>query len=318
MAQLSLKQRRQQAHATLQEIIQSIEGLDRPVLQKVAPILAQAQHELEADLRKWLAKQNGSEMFTTQRYRNALRSVRRSMETIKKVEPTMMEGLRIGSNHAGLLSTHNLEEELVRLGNIFEGTIQPIPVEAGSIIAKGDTLLIDRFKSSAKRYAGDTRKTVIRELAVSRFRGETIDELTVRLQKNVPIAWTRTRHNAERLARTETMNAYNVYHREGLFEAAADDSTLVQRWDASYDRRRCPICASLDGKLIPIERGAEYTARWELRSGKTASLKTEQPPVHPNCRCVLTPWRQEWEEFARPGTPPKRTGQPEPALEIAT
>jgi hypothetical protein len=90
----------------------------------------------------------------------------------------------------------------------------------------------------------------------------------------------------------------------------------MMRWDASYDRRRCPICASLDGTLIPTKRGEKFMAKWEGAKGKNFSAKYQQPPAHPNCRCVLTPWREEWEEFARPGTPPKKQERTTEALEV--
>lgn len=307
MARLTRAQRRKQALAVLAEVLDGIQHLPRPVMGKLAPILAQAQAELENDLKFWLAKQPTGATFTAQRYRNALIAIRRSMETIKGIEPALMDGLRVGSNLAGNLATAHLEKELVRFGDIFEGTIQPVSLDTAAIIASEETLLIKRFKSSARRYTGDVRRHMIRELAVSRARSETIDELTGRLARNVPTRFTQMRGWGERLARTETMNAYNVMHHQGLEVAHEEDPGVLMRWDASFDFRRCPLCASLDGATVAVDK--RFTARWtqKLSGGRSRGrrMTLQRPPAHPNCRCVLVPWRRDWEELDRPTTPAK-------------
>lgn len=78
-----------------------------------------------------------------------------------------------------------------------------------------------------------------------------------------------TRNEAERITRTVFMDANNRA-RDRTFEAAG--VTLV-RYDATNDSRTCGFCASRHGMVY--ER-----------------TNAPRAPLHPNCRCVLLPYRE--------------------------
>lgn len=284
-----------------------MEDLHTPALVRMLPVLRAAHHEIEGDLTDWLQRQDGAATFTAQRYRNALVQVRHAWGTIRRVAPATEAGLWEAAGVAADRSTANLVRELEQFGKIFSGTVQPVSLDVAAIIASGESLLIDRFASSAARYAGSIRDNVIRELAISRVRTESIFELTNRLQKRLPEMFQANRRSAERLARTETINAYSTFHLEGIKEAHADDSEILARWDASFDWRRCPACASLDGQVRNVAKGERFHAEWTTisKKGKARrhSLDAKQPPLHPCCRCCLTPWREDWGEISRTKTP---------------
>jgi hypothetical protein len=272
----------------------------------MAPVLLQAQRELEGQLRMWLLRENGEARFTTQRYRNALLAVRRAAGALRALDHNTAAALWTGAEGAGRLATAHLEKELLQFGAIFEGTIQPVSIDAAAVIARGEDLLVDRFDASSRLYAGSVRTTVVQELAVSRVKGETIFELTARLDRRLPHVFMGQRNAAERLARTETMQAYNVVHHQGLLEISKDDPDIIARWDGSFDGRRCPACGSLDGETKDVAKGEVFTAKWVAGRKGHRHLTTrsvEHPPLHPNCRCVLTPWRADWPDFARPRAP---------------
>jgi SPP1 gp7 family putative phage head morphogenesis protein len=77
-----------------------------------------------------------------------------------------------------------------------------------------------------------------------------------------------TRNEAERITRTVFMDANNRA-RDRMFEDAG--ITLV-RYDATNDSRTCGFCASRHGMV------------YERNNAPRA-------PLHPNCRCVLLPYR---------------------------
>lgn len=304
--------KRRDFEAVLDSLISRVEGMETSAVQKVLPVLSQAQKELEKDLKRWKAGEDGDAKFTTQRYRNALVNIRNTLETLKRTEPALMEGLRIGSRTAGQLATDLLEEELVSLGYHFDGTIQPMNIDVAAAMADEDKLLITRFKSSAKKYSGDVRKRLVQELAVSKIRGETINEMTERLEKSLPKVFEGMRNSARRVARTETMNAYNSYHLKGIDAVHEIDPEIQKRWDSKLDWRRCPHCESLDGKAVAPD--TNFKADWETRNaaGKVRKHNAthEKPPAHPNCRCVVVAWRSDWEM-----PPRKYQGKPEPRRE---
>lgn len=76
-----------------------------------------------------------------------------------------------------------------------------------------------------------------------------------------------TSRGAETLARTVTMHVYNTANAEVARENA--DLLSGVRWSATLDMDTCPDCAALDGQ------------DWEVEDPHP------EPPLHPNCRCVL-------------------------------
>ena len=282
---------RAQVQRVLSETVHSMQNLERPALLRILPVLASAQKEVEKDLRHWLASHSG-ETFTAARYKNALAVLNRAIheaEIKAAVEHSLKDAAK---KHIGPLSLHNVQREWVSLATIFDGVAQPLAFEEAAILAEGKRILWPRFESSAQRYAGSIGDKTRFQLAVSRSRGETIDELTRRLQAKLPHVFHGERWDAERLARTETMNAANEYHHEALREATKDDDKLMERWDACHDGRLCVECASLDGQVTEVDED------FKARSG----AHDEKPPIHPNCRCVLLPWRETWPTFATPSS----------------
>lgn len=290
----------------LQDIVASVAQLERSVIARLLPVLLQAHGELERDLIAYLRRENGAATFTAQRYRRAILIVRTAIGEGRKLAPHALQALIMGAHRAGALSTEHMARELTLFGQIFEGTVHNVALDEAAILARGDRILIPQFRLSALRYAGDLRDSVVRELAVSRVRGETIFEATNRLQRTLPRVFEQQRFWAHRLARTETMNAYSLYHVEALREAARDAPDLKMRWDSTFDSRRCPMCRSLDGQVADVLKGEPFVARWTTagkRGVRVHVVKVKRNPAHPLCRCACIPWRDSWPEYAQRSTP---------------
>ena len=293
---------RAQVRRVLDETLHSMQNLERPALLRILPVLASAQKEVEKDLRHWLASHSG-ETFTAARYKNALAVLNRAIheaEIKAAVEHSLKDAAK---KHIGPLSLHNVQREWVSLATIFDGVAQPLAFEEAAILAEGKRILWPRFESSAQRYAGSIGEKTRFQLAVSRSRGETIDELTRRLQAKLPHVFHGERWDAERLARTECSNAAAEYHHEALVEAAKDDDQLMERWDATHDGRLCPMCASLDGQVVALDE--DYVADWVTFSKKGSRSHHERVGhtiAHPQCRCPRSPWRETWPTFATPSS----------------
>jgi SPP1 gp7 family putative phage head morphogenesis protein len=90
-------------------------------------------------------------------------------------------------------------------------------------------------------------------------------ELRERIVKTLEVSEAR----AEAIARTETTAAYNT----GRVSTYKQSELVTHvRFLAITDSRVTDICASRNGLVIPIEESGEYA-----------------PPLHVNCRSVLTP-----------------------------
>lgn len=98
------------------------------------------------------------------------------------------------------------------------------------------------------------------------------NELLKRIEETLGTKSGRFKKRAETIARTELTFAYNAgrletYRESGLVEAV--------RFYTILDERRCDICASRHGLVVPLDD-------WRAIAQNT-------PPLHPNCRCVLSP-----------------------------
>lgn len=321
-------QRRQTVTGLLEHITAEVADLPRPVLRDLLPVLAEAERELARDLHAWLATaKNGKARFTAQEYRRSLLQIRTALKKAQTLEPEMIRALRKGGHLAGRLAVGHLRQELTDFSLIFEGSIRSIPLEVAGILVKGDRLLIPRYRASASRYVGSVRDDIRRQLAVGLVRGETMEQLTKRLVRlggprgrvflrghpGDPSAqseiiaeglFRRYRAWAARVARTETINAYNVQADAGLEELVRLDAEIRRRWDATADSRLCLVCRSLDGRVSEV--------------GKPFPGGYTMPPAHPNCRCALTAWRDDWGHVVArppngPNAAPAITAPPPPA-----
>ena len=284
-----------QVQRVLQQTVQSLDGIEKPALAQIMPVLHRAQEEVQRDLTAWLHKHPGGATFTAQRYRNALAVLNTAIRKGGDMEGTVDHAFKSSAKHLGPLSIDNITREWNAFSHIFEGTVQPLPLDESVILARGKKLLWPRFERSAAKYAGEIGEGAKFELAVSRARGETIDELTNRLYKRMPKVFKGERSDAERLARTETANAYNFQHHLGIVDAHKEDDQICERWEGSPDGRRCPWCASLDGKIVATDE--DFRAKW-TEGGVAHLAKSEYPPAHPRCRCCLVIWRLSWASFA--------------------
>jgi SPP1 gp7 family putative phage head morphogenesis protein len=82
----------------------------------------------------------------------------------------------------------------------------------------------------------------------------------------------------ETMFRTTVMQAYNDGRAEIFSDPEVQKSRRYLRFDAVGDSRTSEICEALDGKVLPID-----DPFW----------RTHSPPLHPNCRSILTPLTDE-------------------------
>jgi SPP1 gp7 family putative phage head morphogenesis protein len=290
----------------LEHINHEVSKLSTSGLSEMTKVLDAAEVELTRALASWKALGKGDDRFTPQVYRNALVQIRGTLEHIRgPMAEAVASQLRHGGTLAAHLATSHLIKEVHTFSGMFEHSVRPIAIEAASVLAEGKALVWKRFNNSAKRYAGAVGDDIKKQLAIGVVRGETIDQLTNRLAKlggpkglvytrgsaETPGAraeyiaeglFTRYRHYAERLAITETVNAYNSFAMDGMEELEAEDPGYFKRWDAALDGRTCPNCAEYDDLVVPIKEN--------FRGG------LEHPPLHPRCRCAIVVWRKEWNE----------------------
>ena len=101
-----------------------------------------------------------------------------------------------------------------------------------------------------------------------------------------------SKFRAEKIARTETIWAWNEGARQGYKQ-----SGVVTRleWLSSADERTCQFCPEMDGKTVDIIVDEDFFPKGdELEGNRGGILNFDyepigHPPLHPMCRCTVIP-----------------------------
>jgi len=139
------------------------------------------------------------------------------------------------------------------------------------------------------RFGEDMNDETKKQLEATILEGMTNGENLAKLRSRVKEVFTQaTETRSTRIARTESLAASN----EGANEAYRQ-SPLVngKEWSANYGA--CPVCNSLNGKVIELDATfAKNGQTLKATDGSELKLTYEDishPPLHPNCRCALLP-----------------------------
>lgn len=148
--------------------------------------------------------------------------------------------------------------------------------KAVQISVTDEALKKTRLSADVEKYIIETSKL---ETAETARRMGTYHKVAIAADMTIPdmskllrakgLAMTRTR--SDLMARTTTIWAYN----QGAMTAYEDNGVGAVEWIATIDAATDPVCAATDGEQRPI--------------GKRFSAGVTHPPVHPNCRCALSP-----------------------------
>jgi hypothetical protein len=88
------------------------------------------------------------------------------------------------------------------------------------------------------------------------------------------------------IARTETMRASNAGQFEGWRQGVKAGQLTGQEnrvWITAIDDRTCPVCAPMDGAIIPM-KGSFFLPP---AGNKFVGGEVRMPPAHPACRCAM-------------------------------
>jgi SPP1 gp7 family putative phage head morphogenesis protein len=126
-----------------------------------------------------------------------------------------------------------------------------------------------------------TQKNIMKAVNRGIVEGETTDEIMRRIRGTKALSYTdgvlqTTRAQAEAVTRTVINHTSNMARNEFFLENA--DILKGVKWITTLDSRTSTVCAGLDGKVFPIDKGP-------------------RPPAHPNCRSSITGILKDAEEM---------------------
>ena len=135
-----------------------------------------------------------------------------------------------------------------------------------------DQMALDILESRNLTYlngiSSDLNTRLITALTDGLSKGSSVQDIMDDIQQLTDIA----RVRAERIARTEIMNAVN----EGTKERYKMAGLTHGEWLTARDERVCTDCEQLDGKIYLL-----------------TDLPDGGPPKHPQCRCTILPVIEE-------------------------
>jgi HK97 family phage portal protein len=153
-----------------------------------------------------------------------------------------------------------------------------------------------QFTSTLRNHTR-TATTLINSNQVKRLRqtlaegieeGEAIPKLRKRITDK--FGESVTRYEATRIARTETIWAWNEGAVQGYIQSGV---VRKKQWLCANDERTCQWCPEMDGKIVEVE--ATFFNKGDGFEGSQGGLLTfdyeeiGHPPLHPQCRCTIIP-----------------------------
>lgn len=276
----------------VQESVRRVDLVAPEAMREAIPALRAARDRLRRDLAKYMERGRLDATFTAHEKAKALRALEGTFEALRAAEPAMMSALKLAESATGPLALKNLNTEILRLGHLFDSSLAMPHVDM-SIVMSSSKPLWQRYRTSARRYAGQLGEDLRHQLSIGLAKGETVGALVNRVRKlggpqteDAPDGmFKRWRHTADRLVKTEAMNTYNVQHIGAIREAniAIRDEggeAFVMMWESSADGAVCKWCRNLHGKTAPV--GGEFPGGYPA------------PPIHPYDRCTVIAWRKSW------------------------
>ena len=213
------------------------------------------ERQLTNALRRWFGglegrvSENGS-------YRVVLESETLPDNIEKLLDKLFLQGMQAAS----------IEAKIDPPGELTEGAVQ--------YLRERERTLVETLRESVN-------ERLSRTLQESIEAGETIRETTMRVSEVIgPEA---TANAAERIARTETSNAYL----EGRLEQF-NASPSVEGVEWLLSSNPCPVCLGIHARSKTVKKGTPFVKAGETFPGTITQNKMGdiyRPPAHPNCRC---------------------------------
>lgn len=299
-----------QARSKAQEIVDANRSkaeklfASRTAKKSLIQLLAKADRELSAHLDD-MKRLGPSYRPWTQADTEATLAIVR--EQLGQMAPGFRSLLNANAERAREIGAKGTVQLLEHFEQAQPGTIRPLSLEGASQLLSGTVL--SRHASSVARYGQITIASIQRELAVGTLINRTFDEMATRLQREQPLL--SRRYFAERVVRTECMNAYNGGHLDEIVaQRAGNFPDLEKKLIETFDKRTGQDSYKAHGQVKkPEEMFVDGNGRQYLH-----------PPGRPNDRGVVVPWRREWESKKRSAAVvppvPEKSAQPVP-VEVA-
>ena len=250
---------------------------------EILPILLRAKIDMERRLRSFGKQKGLNNLSKLTKYEKKLLE-----QKIKEIDLVIKQANdKISGALDKNLSKFAKEVEKINIG--FINNALPIAISLNRIPIERLKYIIDQplgGKKYAKRLEDNYKQAVNiikREIAIGIASGKSMKQVSnklVGIGKSLGgLVGEVLTHRAEMIARSEIMRVSNAVN-DSIFKAN-DDIVKGVMWLATLDLRTCPECSALDGQQYFYEK----------------NQKPPERPLHPQCRCIVTPILKSWKEL---------------------
>jgi hypothetical protein len=220
--------------------------------------------------------------------------------TLAQVE-SMIQALseRLKSNmneyalDVGKLSISHLEKEVTAFSREFEGSVQPINLDAVLLAEDTSNFLINQHEASIDAYSAGLRQQITQGLTEAIIARSPMSQVTSKLGKffSAELQW-----KIPMIARTELHNMYGKAKLQGMRETQDQyipdlKKTLFHPMDKrTGDDSKTAERLNL---IVDIDKPFRYSFR---QGKKTIERVFMTPPDRPNDRSILIPYRKSWDQ----------------------
>lgn len=276
---------------TFKDIIQyqlaGIRSLDRESISRLYEPLLKVENQLRIDLDRYSGSQ-----FTYKKKQRTLTAIRKQLILMEQIlEQRSEEDAGKYFNFGNELAN----EEVSSYNKIFTGVTYDLPKQR--VAVKQNEFLINNMKQSLRTYSAGIRAQVSNALTQAVLAGASGYEVTAKISQFLQIKKWRivriVRTEQHRIFNAAKLLTYNKF-KETRF------SDLYKRMGHPMDHRTAEDSKQLKrlDPIVPLNKPFVFVYKRRLANGQMR--KTVQtgmvPPLRPNDRAYLIPWRKKWKE----------------------
>lgn len=200
-----------------------------------------------------------------------------------------------------------LISDMHKLERSFTGADIVLPIEEASrfrgVVTGRRESLLRAHETSVAKYTGQVVTKMEDEISLSLMAGETAGDAIDRVMDVADTEW----WQAERIARTETVWAFNATQYDGMKEASEELPDMLVRWNefvsddgVPLDNRVGADSLAMHGQVAAV--GTPFVFPSTMPDGSPIPKEARHllgeswsfPPNRPNDRATLSPWRPHW------------------------
>ena len=267
----------------LQKNIRKVDQLEEQQQRRLLLVFKKVRQDLQDRL---LTIPEGT--FTQQQLRVTLVQVEAAIQAIIQ---DLKTGMVDASAILGERGIRDLKFEIERFSKKFEGSVQPININAAAILSDSQNFLINKYQASLDAYGAGLRAQITSNITQSMVGRETTEQTVGRLVSQTGRFFLGEEWKIRRIVRTELHNVYNFSKMNAMGAVAQTQipdlkKSLVHPMDDRTEEDSKKLAAQ--NPIVDIDQPFRFKFK-----GKERVFMF--PPDRPNDRAILVPYRKAWD-----------------------